>query len=206
MPKIDSSTDRARPGRRPVRCAVAAATAVGALLCGLTACGSSSDAGSPATVAGGGQGVASLPQPSGAVPTAGAGSPAASAGADAGRPQLRLDSTPEESQQLYQAFYSCLAQHGFPTYNNKPIDPLTKHPEAYDACRSKEPLEPPETDPAKNPHYQDNLRTEIACENAKGLRTSVSPDGLFPSFDEPMPGNWGDVAATCHKEAFGAHH
>ncbi|MGW2253233.1 hypothetical protein ACWCXH_23995 [Kitasatospora sp. NPDC001660] len=210
MSKIQHPTGLAGPwpGRRRARRGTWTAFGALVLALGLTACDAPGSGGSAAP---GGQNVASLPQPSSTGP--GGGSP--SADPDPGRPQLRLDTSPEEKQQFLQAFYQCLAQHGFPMsphhppgYTGVPLtnnDSYAENPAAYNACRSKQPLEPVETDPDKNPHFQDDLRAEINCDNAHGLKTEVSPDGRFPSFNEPMPSNWGDISQQCLMETFGAH-
>jgi hypothetical protein len=46
-----------------------------------------------------------------------------------------------------------------------------------DACADKEPLDPPELDPAQNPNYLDNLRAEKACMEGHGIKMEIRGTG-----------------------------
>jgi hypothetical protein len=163
---------------------VTAATVVAlAVVMPLSACGS--DGGD----AGGTGDVASI-----SAPSAGA-SPAPAAGQ--GRPQQRLDSTDEEINQLRQVWYRCMKDHGgkftvitkedaarYPDKGIKDyeIGSLVPEGEQYKdgpgwteprrACASKEPLAPPELDPATNPEYADDWKAFIDCLRAGGLKVT----------------------------------
>ncbi|MGH1554179.1 hypothetical protein ACRAWF_26245 [Streptomyces sp. L7] len=60
---------------------------------------------------------------------------------------------------------------------------IKKYPDAYKACTSKWPLQPPELDPAKNPHYMDDYRAYIRCLNDGGLKVKALPDGGGWNYD-----------------------
>lgn len=49
------------------------------------------------------------------------------------------------------------------------------HPEAEKKCLGKKPLQPPETDPKKNPDYMGDYAEWIQCMNAKGLKVDPFP-------------------------------
>jgi hypothetical protein len=171
-------------------------TAVGATaLVVLTACGGG-DAGGGGDADNSGQGdIASITSPA-----AGGGSAQpTTADSDAGRPQIRLDSTQEEVNRMYDAWSACLeengAQHGGKTREDAP---------AVKACTSKEPLDPPELDPAKNPDYSDDVRLMIKCMNGHGIK-SVATDGGWgledgASMNAP---NFNEILTDCQVRAFG---
>ncbi|MET7487259.1 hypothetical protein [Streptomyces sp. NPDC005538] len=123
-------------------------------------------------------GVASINDPSGSGASA-----KASADTDSGRPQLRVDTSDEEATRLFAVWTACLHDKGVPGAH-KPgagntwfIDgPATKYPAQYKACLSKQPLQPPEEDPDKNPHYVDDFRAWVKCMNDKGMKVHMIPD------------------------------
>jgi len=170
-------------------------TSVGAAgLIVLTACGGgggSDDAGK------GSKGeVASL-----TTPAVGGGSASASADPDAGRPQIRLDSTNEEVNRMYDAWLACLKEHGAAEkYKRKPNDPSVL------ACKGKEPLDPPELDPAKNPDYADDTRAMVGCMNKHGIKSLVV-DGQWglESGDEINAPHYNEFVIDCQVKAFGGH-
>ena len=95
---------------------------------------------------------------------------------EAARPRERLDMTPEESGQLYDAYNQCLTEHGLPKKGagagtgavpGRP-DPA-KEAAAEAACVSKKPLPPWEYDTA-NPEAADFLHKMVQCLRAKGVR------------------------------------
>ncbi|MFI6406831.1 hypothetical protein [Streptomyces sp. NPDC050548] len=158
------------------RSALGAGLAAAAALSLLSACGGGS--GGDGSSASKDTGVASIE-----TPKANAGAASASAEAETGRPQLRLDSTDEERARLYAVWTQCLHDQGAPT-GHKPgstawsiAGDLDKYPAATKACLSKKPLEPPEEDPAKNPHYMDDFRVYIKCLNDGGLKVKGLADG-----------------------------
>ncbi|MFG2963320.1 hypothetical protein ACGFZS_08520 [Streptomyces sp. NPDC048288] len=167
-------------------------TSVGAVgLLVLTACGGAG--GGDADRSGKGE-VASLDSPA-----AGGGSASASAEPDAGRPQIRLDSTNAEVNRMYDAWLACLKEHGAAEkYKRKPNDP------AVLACKGKEPLDPPELDPAKNPDYADDTRAMVKCMKGHGIKALVV-DGQWglETGDEINRPHYNDYVIDCQVKAFG---
>jgi len=107
---------------------------------------------------------------------ASAPSSAANGSTEAARPRERLDMTPEETDQLYDAYTQCLTEHGLPKKGagagtgavpGRP-DPA-KEATAEAACVSKKPLPPWEYDTA-NPEAADFLHKMVQCLRAKGVR------------------------------------
>jgi hypothetical protein len=142
----------------------AAALAVAALSWGLlTACGAASAATGPANA----------PSPAPAPATAEASAaPAPAASPKERRPQLRLDSTAAEIRKYRLAYAACLKEHGMPSKG-----PWNDRAEraARQACKSKEPLLPPELSPKTNPHYAKSVRKEVACLKAHGFDVHLTP-------------------------------
>ncbi|MEU1510772.1 hypothetical protein ABZ490_01210 [Streptomyces sp. NPDC005811] len=160
----------------------------------LTACGGGGVGGSDDAGQGGRGDVASI-----TTPAAGGGAASASADPDAGRPQIRLDSTNEEVNRLYDAWLACLKEHGAAEkYKRKPNDPSVL------ACKGKEPLDPPELDPARNPDFSDDTRAMVKCMNEHGIK-SVVADGLWAledgnSLNAP---HYDDIELDCQVKAYG---
>ncbi len=164
------------------RSAVLAGLGAAAALALLAACGGGS--GGDGDTASKGKGVASINSPS-----ASGASASVSAAAESGRPQLRVDTTEAERGRLYQIWTDCLHDHGVPAAH-KPgstawslSGDIKKYPAATSACLSKRPIEPPEEDPATNPHYMDDFRTYIRCLNAGGLKVTGLSDGSGWNYD-----------------------
>jgi hypothetical protein len=117
------------------------------------------------------------------------GSPRQSADSDAGRPQLRLDTSDAERTRLNGIYLDCLRDHGVPGGYKPgskqwfPGGGATQNAAAYRACLGKEPLQPPELDPARNPHYLDDFRTYIRCLNDGGLKVKGLADGSGWNYD-----------------------
>ncbi|KUO09787.1 hypothetical protein AQJ58_22280 [Streptomyces sp. DSM 15324] len=173
----------------------AAATAIAVL----TACGGS--AGTDDGGKAGGGDVASLPSSG----TAG-GSATATTDPDAGRPQIRLDSSQDDRNRMMAAWEACLKEKGGPNalLEYKKKDGKTP---AGTACHSKLPLDPPELDPAKNPHYNDDVRVMIQCMNSKGIKTEAAPNGgpgwaLVHGSDMGLP-TYEPAERACLPKAFG---
>jgi hypothetical protein len=117
------------------------------------------------------------------------GAPRQSADSDAGRPQLRLDTSDAERTRLNGIYLDCLRDHGVPGGYKPgskqwfPGGGATQNAAAYRACLGKEPLQPPELDPARNPHYLDDFRTYIRCLNDGGLKVKGLADGSGWNYD-----------------------
>lgn len=141
---------------------------------------------------------------------------------DAKRPQLRLDTSEEESNQLWNAYYACLQAHGVPMNTERaaaaggqarpldegPVKP--KYKSAYDACEVKMPRVPPELDADRNPHYADQFRAQVACMRKKGMKIHVTgtpdSDSFGWTYDDGSGGvsdPSGTINHTCQMEAFG---
>ena len=172
-------------------------TAIGATgLVVLTACGGGgSGSGSDGSSAGDSD-VASIASPGKAV-----GTPTRTKDPDAGRPVIRLDSSTEETNRMWDSWYACLKAKGGPL-KGTPTTPAEKA--GAKACASKQPITPPELDPAKNPDYSDDLRVLVKCLNAHGIRATVAPGGSDYSFDQsqPNPPHFNEIETACQVKAF----
>ncbi|WP_405975118.1 hypothetical protein OG496_45935 [Streptomyces sp. NBC_00988] len=161
------------------RSAVLAGAGAAAALCLLAACG-----GGGGGTASDDHGVASV-----AGPAAKGGSARPDADDDSGRPQLRLDTSQQERDRLTFVYFDCLRDHGVPGGHKPgssqwfPGGSATRNAAAYKACLVKKPLQPPELDPAKNPHYLDDFRTYIRCLNDGGLKVKGLADGSGWNYD-----------------------
>ncbi|MYX37127.1 MULTISPECIES: hypothetical protein [unclassified Streptomyces] len=198
----------------PHRALGAAAAVVCAVL--LTGCGGS--AGDTGTASGtqsgqrsGEQDVASVATgtPS-ASPSSPSGAPAA--GSEQGRPQLRLDSSDAERDRYWNAYATCLKDHGHKMILARgpySIDQNDNSPTAKAAqktCAGKLPLQPPELRRDSNPHYDDDYRAYIKCLNSRGLKVVALPDNSGWTFDGQS--TMSDTEQTkvdknCTMEAFG---
>lgn len=171
-----------------------------AVVAALVACGGGNDAANPQ--------VASLPTTSSAGVTV-------APPATAGRPQERLDDTPERHEALIAAWDACLVARGA-TYGGAGVagGKSLKEPiptAAKNACTDKLPIGPPELDPSQNLHYRDDMVAEINCLRAHGDRvhltsdTSVYPNGLGWTYDDnaTVPANEGQIEDACQLAAFG---
>ncbi|HEY2698305.1 MAG TPA: hypothetical protein VGJ45_22785 [Pseudonocardiaceae bacterium] len=173
-------------------------------LLALAACGSGSDSAQPQVAA---------------LPSSGANSAnqAPTTTVTAGRPQERLDDTPEQHEALIHAWDVCLLANGATTEgatgvagDRTPIkEPIPK--QATNACMSKEPLGPPELDPNLNPNYRQDWLDEISCLRSHGEMvhltqdTSVDANGLSFTFDDnapPLPANEAQLENSCELAAF----
>jgi hypothetical protein len=119
------------------------------------------------------------------------GTPAASASAKAAsRPRERLDTTPEEYEQMLKPLDKCLREHGA-----KPKSEWTGRPAKADMDKLEAagkiceplylPLPPWEKDPA-NPEAKDFARDVVKCLKGKGVKyVEVSEDGVSISLGGP---------------------
>ncbi|MGC9538291.1 hypothetical protein [Streptomyces sp. UG1] len=168
-------------------------TSVGATgLVVLTACGGGGGGGDADK---GGQGeVASI-----STPAAGGGSAQPSADPDAGRPQIRLDSTQDDINRMYDVWLACLKENGVEKkYKTSPNAPGVK------ACKGKEPLDPPELDPANNPDYSDDVRIMVKCMNEHGIKSVVVEGGWGLEDGASMNApNYAEIQTGCQVKAFG---
>ncbi|MEW2290111.1 hypothetical protein [Streptomyces sp. NPDC047841] len=188
----------------------------------LTACGGGGGGGSDGGRKAADSGIASLATPSAGGGTPGAASSARSSAAaiDARRPQLRLDSTQEETNRLWDAYWACLQAHGVPMNNARvdhpgkqapPVDDpkvADRYKAQYHACLYKMPLQPVEERPETNPHYADDYRAYVTCLRRNGFKvhevftSDGSPDG-WTGDDGGGSLPTGKADDDCRVEAFG---
>jgi hypothetical protein len=173
-------------------------------LLALAACGSSDNSAPPQVAA---------------LPSSGASSAnqAPTTTVTAGRPQERLDDSPQQHEALIHAWDVCLLANGATTEGATGVagdreaikEPIPK--QAYDACMSKEPLGPPELDPSLNPNYRQDWLADISCLRSHGVMvhltqdTSAGPNGLAWTFDDnapPLPSNESQIEDQCELSAF----
>jgi hypothetical protein len=177
-----------------------------ATLLTLAACGASGNDSAPQ--------VAALPSNS-RVPGSGQSAPVPSTTASAGRPQERIDDTPQQDLALAYAFWDCLIAHGASSrpvpHGNGQLEPTSGTRQESAACANKLPLPPPELDPSKNPNYRNDMLAEISCMRSHGVLvhlttdTSVFPDGLSWTFDDnspPVGANEEQIEDSCQQTAF----
>lgn len=130
---------------------------------------------------------------------------------DKGRPQLRLDTSDEESNRLWQRYMRCLKDNGVEMLEiNGALaiaDQYGKEPAAaYKKCEVKMPLQPPELDEDKNPRYREQWSAQVRCMQKRGMKIKETPDGwTYTSSDGPgVPeSEQKTIERECQKEAFG---
>ncbi|MFF3949562.1 hypothetical protein ACFYYN_32795 [Streptomyces sp. NPDC001902] len=190
--------------RLPHRClGAAAALACATLLAGCGGSAGHTDAES------GKRDVASLATGS---PSATASGAAPSRSAEEGRPQLRLDSSDAERDRYWNAYATCLKDHGHKMILSRgpySIDQHDNSPTARAAqktCAGKLPLQPPELDRDRNPHYDDDYRAYVTCLNSHGLKVVALPDNSGWTYDGQTTMSDTEqtkVDKSCTMEAFG---
>ncbi|MFD4788837.1 hypothetical protein ACFWN1_17620 [Streptomyces sp. NPDC058459] len=212
-----------RPASRTSRTRTIAAALGAVAVLALTACGGSGEG----VRSEGRDAVDTLASSS---PGAGTATPATPAGngspgsKDAERPQLRLDTSEQEQDRLWDAYWACLQSHGVPMNTKRvagsgrqapPLDQDSVKPRyrpAYDTCQIKMPLQPPEYDEDKNPHFADDIRAAVKCMRHRGMKVHVPSgsdmEGLWWAYDEDQTGAPAEEPAQraekeCRLEAFG---
>ncbi|TDV57291.1 hypothetical protein [Actinophytocola oryzae] len=146
---------------------------------------------------------------------------------DAGRPQLRLDSSDEEVNLAWQGYYLCLEAHGHkmldgrtdehagPAGNTKVTSPDMEDdsPQSVRArkeCANKLPLQPPELEPETNPHYLDDYHEYMTCLTDGGLKVHpIEPFGTGWTYDDGVTQTLPEdqqrkLEHDCQVEAFSA--
>lgn len=187
------------------------AVAVVAAVLALAACQGGDDSADPQ--------VASLPTTNAVAGTThGAGATTPDTSVVTGRPQERLDDSPQRRQAIIDAWDTCLAAHGAVYGGSGPAGASRKALQepipaaAKNACTDKLPIGPPELDPGLNPHYRDDMIAEVKCLRAHGEMvhltsdTSVDPNGLSWTYDSAttqIPPNSGQLKDSCQLAAFG---
>lgn len=121
---------------------------------------------------------------------------------DAGRPQLRMDTSDEERQALYDRFWQCLKDHGIPMGEKNghlaPKEGTVDHPD----CASKRPLIAPELDEKRNPHYKDQFHAYVKCLRDHGVMVHEVPDGWTYDQDYNSRPDESKIDKTCERDSF----
>ncbi|WP_069172997.1 hypothetical protein [Streptomyces griseus] len=183
------TSSAARPARGPVPRAAVLTSACAATLV-LAACGGGADEAKDDGR------VASISRPSA---DGGGAAPRSGDGSDAGRPQIRLDTTSEEMGRMYDAWIACMKKNGMRNKGeDKPDSPWVVK------CQGKEPLQPAELDPARNPDFMDDSRAMVQCMNKHGFESVLVDEGwgLKDGASMNKPG-YETFKTDCQTEAFG---
>lgn len=128
--------------------------------------------------------------------------------------EIRLDSTNEEVEALWQQYHDCLVKNGAVKQENNdrpaPIGagfddeaPATKA--AYEACKNRRPWGPKELDPNYNPDFAAQWEDNVRCLRGKGLMVHSTEPGswTYDSDDTVVPENMAELESACMVEAFG---
>lgn len=164
--------------------------------------------------------VASLPTPSS--PTT-AGVPQSTGGADpeqqesadtADRPVFRVDDTEERRKTVWNAYLTCLLDHGakppppggmYVGLGDVAVD-LPGPPKARAACQHLEPLQPPALEAATNPDFHDQSVAYVGCLADGGLFvTLLNSENLDWTYTEgkTVPDDSAQLEQDCLVEVFG---
>ncbi|MFD0746059.1 hypothetical protein ACFQ1L_32600 [Phytohabitans flavus] len=132
---------------------------------------------------------------------------------------MRLDSTDEEENAMWEAYRICLHDHGVKENKDRAaavgpghgliLDQSGEPKEAYVACANKLPLQPPELDPDKNPNYVSQWNDYVQCLRGRGMKVHALPDGSGWTWDDGVtssPPQDVQIKAEkeCTMEIFGA--
>ncbi|MFG3585752.1 hypothetical protein [Streptomyces sp. NPDC047990] len=158
------------------------------------------------------QDVASLPPSAGSPDSPSASGAAKPTPADAseGSPgvQLRLDDTSEKRLQIRKTYAGCLADNGMGKNANGQVSDDVRR-KAEEACKDKAPINPPELDPAKNPHYGEDVVAVVKCLTSHGVPAVIEPatdsrpvGWTLTSAD--VPDDYEQVNTACMVKAFGS--
>jgi hypothetical protein len=141
--------------------------------------------------------VASVPRSSSSEPAG----QATTAAAD--RPLIRLDTTPEETDRMYEAYNACLTEQGVPPKAARKLaEDNNQYTAAFAACANQEPEDYQEREKRLNPAaFADHQREQIKCMREHGLAIETGPDGWgYTNPARDMGSAW-DV--KCARQAFG---
>ncbi|MBM7438655.1 hypothetical protein [Streptomyces sp. HB132] len=163
-------------------------------------------------------GVDSVEESTGTESRSGDGADAEVDDLESGRPQLRMDTSAIEELRMTQGYLQCLKDQGVKVSKGGTKleggdpdllwwpngDMAADHPDAEKKCLGKKPLQPPETDPKKNPNYMGDYADWIACMNKKGFKVDPLPNGggwNYKAGTTP-PRNADQIDQECMIEAF----
>ncbi|MEV0481029.1 hypothetical protein AB0I69_10535 [Streptomyces sp. NPDC050508] len=155
-------------------------------------------------------GVASLPPVAGSEASRSASGAGASASpGESPGVQLRLDDTAEKRMQIRKIYAACLARNGMGSNANGQVTDAVRR-KAEEACKDKAPLQPPELDPVKNPHYDEDVVAVVKCLVSHGVPAVVVPatDSQPMSWTQTsadVPGDYDQINAACTVKSFGSH-
>ena len=162
----------------------------------LGACSGGSDESSEPT----GSGVASIPRASStSVPDR------TTAAAAVERPLIRLDSTPDEIQRLFDNYTKCLDDKGVPSKKQRASSDrvLTdKEKAGVAACAGKEPEDYQEREQREHPAaFKDKQRKQVKCMREHGLAIETNAEGWgYTNPARDMGSAWDK---KCERQAFG---
>jgi len=158
-------------------------------------------------------GVASLAS----APPSATGTIPGGAEAAAGRPQIRLDSTEEETLAFWDTYADCLVKNGVKEIKDggaapaigtgrRALDQSGEPKAAYVACASKKPLGPPELDENLNPNFAAQWNDNVQCLRKKGVMVHTTEPGswTYDASDTAVPDNLAELEQECRLEAFSA--
>jgi hypothetical protein len=144
-----------------------------------------------------------------------AGDTSATAGSSAAPaahgPQIRPDTTEEESAAWTQTYMRCLRDNGatvaVATGGKGPAGLLYVDGDppaaAAAACVSKKPVQAPELDPAQNPDYKKQWHEQVKCMQDKGMPIIETGDGwTYNSENAKVPANEKQIDFECQVQAF----
>jgi len=139
------------------------------------------------------------------IPRSGASSaPAAAATVAAERPLIRIDTSVEEAERLYNLYVECLTAHGVPSKAQRVQNQDDREfKPAFAACAAKEPEDYQDRLKREDPAaFKDRQRVQIQCMRAHGLAIEMNAGGLWgytnPARD--MGSAWDN---KCEHQAFG---
>ncbi|EGX59968.1 hypothetical protein SZN_09948 [Streptomyces zinciresistens K42] len=131
-----------------------------------------------------------------------------------------MDTSAVEEVRMSQGYFQCLKENGVqimkigskleggdPELLGWPGgDVSVDNPEAEKKCLGKKPLQPPETDPKKNPNYMGDYADYIDCMNGRGLKVEPLPNGEGWNYKAGAtpPRNADQIDQECMIEAFSA--
>lgn len=130
------------------------------------------------------------------------------------RPVLRVDDTEERRRALWNAYNTCLLDHGAqrPTGEGPVValgDVMVVYPgprKAQAACLHLEPVQPPALDAATNPDFQEDAQAYVECLREGGLWVErLSSENLDWTYAEghPVPDDSAETEQRCLVEVFG---
>jgi hypothetical protein len=119
------------------------------------------------------------------------------------RPLIRLDTTPEEMDRMFDAYDKCLRDHGVPSKEmTVKLKTRSVDPKAQAACAGKAPDDYQEKMKREDPAgFKDKQRIQVKCMRDHGLAIETSSDGWgYTNPARDMGSTWDK---KCERQAFG---